>query len=443
MGVRLYQSWGRLGPGATAAIRLSRRPIEPLLRSFGHSVLPYGNGRSYGDSCLNSSGILLDCRGLDRFIGFDGQKGVVRCEAGILFSDILEVTVPRGWFLPVTPGTKYVTLGGAIANDVHGKNHHKAGSFGCHVRRLALLRSDGEILECSDSENVEWFDATIGGLGLTGLILWAEIALLPIVSASMDVESERFRTLTDFLAISQSANSSFDYTVAWIDGTARGPSLGRGIFSRASHAVANGPDALSPRRPRSPLALGVIPPIRFINNFTTSLFNLAYYHKFGRAAGKTAMHYDPFFYPLDGLDNWNRLYGPRGLYQYQCVVPIVDGLEAISEILKSTAAFAQGSFLSVLKLFGERKSPGLLSFPRPGITLAIDFANRGTVTLKMLERFDQIVGAVGGAVYPAKDARMSGRMFRQSFPGWEKYSAFVDPRFSSDFWRRVTGDSDR
>ncbi len=222
-----YRSWGRYPP-ADHEVRFIRWRHEALPQTESTSMLPFGNGRSYGDSCLNDGALLLDVRGLDRLISFDVEHGVIRCEAGVLLSDILDLIVPRGWFVPVSPGTKFVTVGGAIANDVHGKNHHRAGSFGCHVRQFELLRSDGSRRRCSRSENPDWFAATIGGLGLTGVILWAELELKQVAGAAMDIETMRFPNLSEFFRLTDESDATFDYTVAWVDCASRGKRLGTG-----------------------------------------------------------------------------------------------------------------------------------------------------------------------------------------------------------------------
>jgi FAD/FMN-containing dehydrogenase len=429
-----YTSWGRYPRSAQSAVRLNWRSdsLPPSERSF----LSFGNGRSYGDSCLNEGGVLLDARGLDRFISFDSSHGVLRCEAGVLLSELLRLTVPHGWFLPVTPGTKFVTVGGAIANDVHGKNHHRAGSFGCHVRRFELLRSDGQRLTCSAEENAGFYRATIGGLGLTGVITWAEITLKPIVNAAIQLERVRFANLDAFFELSEEADRGYEYSVAWIDCLANGTHLGRGIFSRANHAGADCPE--TPAAPRHHLGIPVELPVSVINRPIASVFNRIYYGKHREGTRASIVHYDPFFYPLDGVQHWNRLYGPDGFLQYQCVIPGTNGKEAIRDILNRTGQTGISSVFAVLKVFGDQPSRGILSFPRPGITLAMDFPYRGSKTLAFLDGLDRIVMAVGGAVNPAKDARMSGETFAKGFPQWATLEAFRDPNFSSSFWRRVT-----
>jgi FAD/FMN-containing dehydrogenase len=429
------RSWGHYPVTTEKVIALSDRHA-PLPRSDDVLVLPLGNARSYGDSCLNDGGVLLAARGLDRFIAFDPATGVLTCEAGVLFTDILDLVVPQGWFLPVTPGTRFVTVGGAIANDVHGKNHHRAGTFGHHVLAFELLRTDGSRRVCSPTENSDWFAATVGGLGLTGVITWATIQLRRIAGPWMCAESHRFESLAGFFELSQASDRDYEYTVSWIDCAASGKALGRGLFSRANHAPSR-PD----RRPMPSsraLAMPLTPPISLINPLSLRTFNQLYYHRQRRRVVHATTHYQPFFYPLDGIANWNRMYGPRGFLQYQCVVPPGAAEATMHELVTSIADAGGGSFLAVLKQFGARPSPGMLSFAREGTTLALDFPNDGTATFALLDRLDAIVADKAGAVYPAKDARMSAAHFRVYFPAHEAFSAFIDPGMSSSFWRRVS-----
>lgn len=400
------------------------------------SVLPRGNGRSYGDSCLNPGGTLLDARGLDRFIAFDPASGVLRCEAGLTLDALLALVVPQGWFLPVTPGTRYVTVGGAIANDVHGKNHHHVGTFGHHVMRFELLRSNGERVICSPSERAGLFGATVGGLGLTGLIVWAELQLRRIPGPWMESESIRFGGLDEFFELSRTSAATHEYSVAWIDCLASGRALGRGHFIRADHASMHGGER--PAQPASRLSMPFTPPVSLVNRLTLRPFNWLYYHRQRREHSRSTLHYEPYFYPLDGIRDWNRMYGPRGFLQHQCVLPREAARDGVAELLREIARSGTGSFLAVLKEFGDRPSPGLLSFPRPGTTLALDFPNAGPDVFVLLDRLDSIVSGAGGAIYPAKDARMSGALFRQAYPSWEEFMNHIDPKFSSGFWRRVT-----
>jgi FAD/FMN-containing dehydrogenase len=426
--MRGVESWGRYPRVRQQTVRPAFRDASLPLQD-GLTLLPHGMGRSYGDSCLNDGGRLLLTRGLDRFIALDQDSGRLRCEAGVSLAEIIDLALPRGWFVPVTPGTKFVTVGGAIANDVHGKNHHRAGSFGCHVLAFELLRSDGSRRVCTPTENPEWFAATIGGLGLTGLVTWAEIQLIPVRSPYIQAQTTRFHHVREFFALSREAGISHDYSVSWIDCVAGGSRLGRGLFSAGNHADGQ----LSHERVRKPrLTMPITPPLSMVNRLSLRPFNLAWFHL--HREGSSRQHYEPFFYPLDGIGNWNRLYGPRGFFQYQCVVASPDAVEAL---LSAIADSSSGSFLAVLKEFGDRPSPGLLSFPRAGYTLALDFPNRGEDTLRLFARLDAIVTAAGGAIYAAKDARMPARMFQSGFPRWQEVEKLRDPEFSSSFWRRV------
>lgn len=401
------------------------------------TILPYGQGRSYGDVCLNDNGYSLSTSNLNRFIQFDSERGILRAEAGATLSDILEIILPAGWFLPVTPGTKFVSLGGAVANDVHGKNHHKAGSFGCHVQAFELLRSNGEKLLCTPDENQQLFRATIGGLGLTGLITWVELQLKKINTPAIEQTTIRFDNLAAFLELAEKMEDEWEYTVAWFDCMAKGKELGRGIFSCGNHAESASID-LKSEVIKPKLKIPFNAPGWLLNQYSVLLFNQLYYRLPRRLISVTK--YEPFFYPLDKIANWNRLYGKRGFYQFQCVVSLESAEAAMNEMLEHIAKSGQGSFLSVLKRMGTIQSPGMLSFPRSGITLALDFANRGEKTRHLLSDLDSITRKYNGAIYPAKDATMSADSFRQYYPEWNKFSKYIDPNFSSSFWRRVTGD---
>lgn len=425
-------SWNRF-PRIEHAAELTWTNRYAALPDTETTLLAHGLGRSYGDVCLNQDGTLLLTRGLDHFIAFDRASGRLRAEAGVSLKDILDLVIPQGWFLPVTPGTRYVTLGGAIANDVHGKNQPVMGNFGHHITRLELLRSDGQRIECSPNENNEWLHASIGGLGLTGLITWAEIQLLPINSPFMQARHQRFSTLDDFWALDAGLGSEWPYAVAWIDCAAQGKRLGRGIFSTGRHAPES---AVTPSSHHRSPTFPFDPPVSLVNGVTLRAFNFAYYHR-PLSKGTALQHHAPFFYPLDGLLEWNRIYGRRGFYQYQCVLPPEASHEGIGALLQRISASGTGSFLAVLKMFGDIPSLGLLSFPRAGATLALDFPNLGDRTHKLFAELDAVVRDCGGRLYPAKDARMSAEMFRLSCPRWQAFSAFIDPRFSSSFWRRV------
>lgn len=426
-------SWGRYPRSNQRIVTVC--PEAPLSRAGDGQWLPYGNGRSYGDSCQNAGGTLLHTRRLDHYVSFDPRNGLVRCEAGVQLAAILELALPYGWFVPVLPGTKFVTVGGAIANDVHGKNHHLAGSFGHHVRALELLRSNGKRLLCTPDHHPEWFAATIGGLGLTGLITWAELELRRVPGPWLATETFKLGSLADFFALSEESRKHHEYAVAWVDCTARGNRVGRGLFTRANHAaVARADRRRLPLRP----ALAFTPPFSLVNRLTLRAFNLVVRNRQLRNRRTSISHYEPFFFPLDRIANWNRIYGPRGFLQHQCVVPPSVAADATAELLRRISAAGVGSFLVVLKQFGATPAIGMLSFPRAGTTLALDFPiDAGSHVFALLDDLDEVVADAGGAVYPAKDARMSGVRFRKFFPAWEQFRGFVDPRCSSSFWRRV------
>jgi FAD/FMN-containing dehydrogenase len=427
-----YQSWGRYP--RTTHRRVSKvywrdEILELLQRAEPGSLLPYGMGRSYGDSCLNDNRDLLDCSAINRILDFDWETGRIRVESGMVLGDLLEVIVPHGWFLPVTPGTKFVTIGGAIANDVHGKNHHRAGTFGSYVDQLMLYRSDSEPIACSPSNNSDLFQATIGGLGLTGVIGWADLRLKRITGNTIDAERLPFSGLDEFLTLSCSSDEHFEYTVAWID--CLSGSRMRGIFFRGNHG-----ESYRRRRVREWNVPFTCPEF-LLSHGTVSIFNRAYRRLNAQKAGRSVVPYDKFFYPLDSVLNWNRLYGRRGLVQYQCVVARSQA-ESIKQLVARVSASGEGCFLAVLKAFGETLSPGMLSFPRPGLTLTLDVPMRGRRTLALLDSLDELVLANGGALYPAKDARMSASIFQAGFPNWKRFGSFIDAKLSSSFWRRVT-----
>ncbi|MBI1906841.1 MAG: FAD-binding oxidoreductase [Rhodocyclales bacterium] len=426
-------SWGRLGYWEHDVCALSDRSRVVQQIRGGLTGIAYGMGRSYGDVCLNPGGVLWNTTGLDRFIHFDEASGRLACEAGVLLRDIQQLALPRGWMLPVTPGTQLVTVGGAIANDVHGKNHHVRGSFGDHVHGLTLVRTDGQTLECGPELEPEWFAATVGGLGLTGVIVEAEIQLRRAEGPWLDTETLPYDSLEAFLAMADHSESGWEHTVAWIDCVAG--KRGRGVFMRARPGVASARPVPRRRELRVPFA----PPVSLVNRWSLRPFNSFYYRLKRRRSGRAVAHYESFFYPLDALHEWNRLYGRDGFYQYQSVVPRDDGARAVRAMLDEIARAGDGSFLAVLKTFGERESPGMLSFPRHGVTLALDFPNRGARTLKLFERLDAIVSEVGGRLYPAKDARMSRAMFEAGYPRLDEFMQFRDPGISSAMSRRLMG----
>jgi FAD/FMN-containing dehydrogenase len=430
-----FESWGRYPTLDATLVPLNWEGDFPLRKAPATRQLPVGAGRSYGDVCLLKDGTLLHTRGMDRLLHFDPATGVLRCEAGVTLAEILNFAVPRGFFLPVTPGTKYVTVGGAIANDIHGKNHHIAGTFGRHVLSFELVRSDGSRFLCSPIENQDWFSATIGGMGLTGLITWAEVRLRPIVSRRIQYQGIKFNGIEEFVALSK-ANTHIEYTVAWIDCVSTGNNFARGIFMLGDHA--NTPEPLTPSK-EPWLTLPVDLPPFVLNRASIGLFNTLYYNKqFGKIKSGL-VDYEPFFYPLDSVLHWNRMYGKSGLLQFQCVLPWEADQMGIVKVLKSITASGLASFLAVIKVFGDVPSPGMLSFPAPGITLALDFPIRPDVSFDLLDRLASITLDHGGRMYPAKDATMTARQFQTFYPQWQDFARFLDPAFDSAFWQRVTG----
>ncbi len=433
-----FESWGRY-PKLTSSVRplnwIGEFPFSAAANELSvvPPQLPVGMGRSYGDVCLLQGGTLFATRGLDRLLSFDDRTGLLQCESGVTLAEILTFAVPRGWFLPVTPGTKYVTVGGAIANDIHGKNHHVAGTFGCHVPRFELIRSDGTHLLCTPTSNADWFAATIGGLGLTGLIAWAEIQLRPIVSRNLRYEGIRFHGIDEFLELS-SFGARAEYSVAWIDCISRGRNFARGIYMMGDHSQL--PDPLQPT-PEPRLSVPFDFPGWALSRAAMRVFNELYYRKQLQRHVSSLVDYEPFFYPLDKVLHWNRIYGRRGFLQFQCVVPFADGRASIQQILQAIADSGRGSFLAVLKVMGDPPSPGLMSFPMPGITLALDIPIRSD-TFLLFNRLAEMTREAGGKLYPAKDACMTAAQFQSFYPQWRQFSAYRDPAFTSSFWERVT-----
>ena len=397
------------------------------------TTLPFGNGRSYGDSCLAASHHALGMNTLNRFIAVDWEQGLVTAEAGVTLADILRIAIPNGWFLAVTPGTQFVTLGGAIANDVHGKNHHVRGTFGCHVEQFGLLREE-QILNCSAQDNPQLFSATIGGLGLTGVITWAQIRLIPIQSAQIDCRTVRFNSLDEFFTLSNSLDTQHEYSVAWIDCLATGKQTGRGVFMVGDHAQYGD----FQHKSVSKLSVPLTPPMSLINSYSLRAFNHVYWHKHPKQLTISRSDYEPFFYPLDGILHWNRIYGRKGFQQYQCVIPEEQAADAIKELLQCIARSGRGSFLAVLKRCGDIASPGLLSFPMAGTSLALDFAHDAQLETELFQTLDNIVHSAGGRLYPAKDAHMRAIDFQTAYPNWQRLEQLRDPTMQSLFWQRVT-----
>jgi FAD/FMN-containing dehydrogenase len=430
--MRPVSSWGRLSADPHHVIELADRDrVSAEIVRAGGPGIAYGLGKSYGDASLNPNGILWSTRGLDRLIAFDAATGRLTCEAGVVLRDIQRLMIPRGWSLPVVPGTQLVTVGGAVANDVHGKNHHVVGTFGDHVRRLRLARSDGEVIDCGPDVRPEQFAATVGGLGLTGVIVEAELQLRPIAGPWLDAETLAFSGLDEFFALSDESEAGWEHTVAWVDCTSGGAV--RGLFMRGRPAPA-GTGMWRERQRRMPFT----PPVSLVNRLSLKPFNALYYNVNRRTTGVRVVHYEPFLYPLDSILEWNRLYGPAGFFQYQSVVPTQARLPATRDMLDAIRRSGEGSFLAVLKTFGNRAAPGLLSFPQPGVTLALDFRNNRALP-DLFGRLDDIVRAAGGRLYPAKDARMPRSLYEATYPNLAAFGKHRDPGMSSAMSRRLMG----
>jgi decaprenylphospho-beta-D-ribofuranose 2-oxidase len=427
--------WGRY-PRHDAQVLELRECAEVGAAIVAHErLIARGNGRSYGDSSIGRV-TTIDLRRLNRFIHFDPDTGVLACEAGVLLSDVIDIFMPRGWFPPVTPGTKFVTIGGMIAADVHGKNHHGAGSFCEHLLEIDLAIADGTVVTCSREKLPELFLATCGGMGLTGVILRARFKLIRVETAKIRQKVIRAANLEEVMAIFE-ASRDWTYSAAWIDCLATGSSLGRSVVVCGEHAV---PDELAPAERHAPFARSTrrpttVPfdfPSFLLNGMSVRIFNRLYYG-YQRQATRL-VDFDPFFYPLDSLLEWNRIYGRRGFVQHQCVIPTEHSRDGLVRLLTEVAAAGTGSFLAVLKHLGKA-SGGYLSFPREGYTLALDFP-ANPATFDLLDRLDQIVLDHGGRLYLAKDARASARMFMAGYPDLATFSAIrqkhgLDRRFHS------------
>ncbi len=383
-----FVSWGKYSPHCPKLHDYYWDNDLATLMKSGVAVLAVGNRRSYGDVCLNSHGLTIVTDHYDRFIQFDCDSGTVECCAGVGLDELNAITVAAGWFVPVTPGTKYVTLGGMVANDVHGKNHHNAGAFGNHILELTLLRSKDGFMTCGPGENPDLFAATIGGMGLTGVITRIKLKLKKVASRQLFVEDIPFSSLDEFHSLTEESDSQWEYTVAWLNGDSFTPDRVAGVFSRAKHVEKNADHLI--RDAGVPLHIPFIAPNVLLNRPVMKIFNKLYSFM-NRQSRDSIKEYNSFFYPLDKVENWNILYGKRGFFQYQFVVPLNGGLAVIKQILAIAKKYHHEPYLSVLKTFGTIKSVGLMSFPQRGYTLAMDFPNRGKITLMMLSDIDREV----------------------------------------------------
>ncbi|GJQ31985.1 MAG: FAD-linked oxidase [Ignavibacteriaceae bacterium] len=434
-------NWGRFPVVETELIDLydENRAREVVLGSG--SLIARGLGRCYGDSSLGEK--VISTLPYKRFLTFDPETGALTCEAGVSFAEILEVFVPKGWFLPVTPGTKFITVGGAIASDVHGKNHHKEGSFGNHVSRMKILLASGEVVVCTPETHSDLFFATIGGMGLTGIILEAGFRLKKIETSFISQKIKPAENLEQVMAFFEQSKN-FTYSVAWIDCLARGASLGKSILYLGEHAaqeeIADTPFGDKPLFYHGKGLLGV--PFDFpsgsLNSLTVRMFNGMYY-SMNKMKSDGPVHLDPFFYPLDAIGNWNRIYGKKGFLQYQFVLPLEKSHTGMTEVLQAIAKEGRGSFLAVLKLFGKQDS--LISFPIEGYTLALDFPIMPGL-MKFLNKLDEIVLKYEGRFYFTKDSRLKPENFRPGYPRLDEFLAIkrkYDPEniFSSTQSKRL------
>lgn len=396
-----------------------------------HDYLAIGNSRSYGDVGTNKYGAVILMHGHDHFLDFDSETGCLKVEAGVQLGEIQNLFYKWGWGLPVTPGTQFATIGGAVANDVHGKNHHSFGSFGNHVISLRLLRSDRGVISCSATEHPDLFFATIGGLGLTGVILDVTIALRALKSGWLTTMNKPFHTLSDFFELSSSTRAEYEYSVSWIDCTLSNDI--KGVMFNANHTNRRKEVPVKKHLTKFPIN----PPFSLVNKFTLKMFNKLYLYNNSRKSDAYYQTYQNYFYPLDAIGKWNRIYGKKGFYQYQSVVPNADAYSATKEMFRAISRAEQGSFLMVLKEFGNFAPLGLMSFPMPGVTLAMDFPNKGSATLKLFDRLDSIVKEAGGRLYPAKDTRMKRETFIDGYPNFEVFMKQMDPKVSSTFIKRI------
>ena len=436
--------WGRYPVIDCRMKRLREREALPDLLGCGDTLIARGNGRSYGDAALNPN-LTLSMLAMDRMQAFDPENGLLNCESGVLLADILDTFIPRGWFPPVVPGTKFVTVGGMTAADVHGKNHHRDGSFGAHVESLTLVTADGEIRTCSRAEHADLFRATVGGMGLTGVILSVSFRLKPVETAFVMAETVAARDLDETMAVFE-ASRNWPYSVAWVDCLARGAKLGRSLVTRGAFMTRGALPAQFAREPLRPARTSRlttpfdVPSVLF-NRTSVGFFNALHYRRGRMRSGACPVHFETFFFPLDRLGAWNRLYGRRGFVQYQCVLPKAESPTGIGALLERSTAAGQGSFLAVLKLLGSG-GEGLLSFPMEGYTLALDFP-MCPGTLALLETLDEITHRHSGRVYLAKDARCTPEWLAQGYPRRAAFdtirakAAGVPPKFASALSHRL------
>ena len=439
--------WGRTAPTAARLRSPATAPqtVAAVREAGARGTLARGLGRSYGDAAQNAGGTVLEMTRMAAIHSIDADRGEVHCDAGVSLDTMMRVLLPLGWFVPVTPGTRYVTVGGALAADIHGKNHHVSGSFSRHLGELELLGADGTVRRLTPDADPELFWATAGGMGLTGIVLTARIRLHRVHSALMSVDTERCTDLDELMARLQATDHHYRYSVAWIDLLARGAATGRAVLTRGDHAD---PEQLDRRQARDPLAfrtprLPTVPhgiPGSLLNTATVGAFNALWYHKAPCERRGQLQKISSFFHPLDGLPEWNRIYGARGFLQYQFVVPQQEHA-ALRRIVETISRHRCPAFLAVLKRFGPA-DPGWLSFPMPGWTLALDIPTALPGLDRLLDTLDEHVLGAGGRVYLAKDSRLRPQTLEAMYPRLDDFRqlrARIDPhrRFTSDLARRL------
>ncbi|MGC1399771.1 FAD-binding protein [Candidatus Binatus sp.] len=441
----LLTGWGRYPLSESDVYRPDRiAELAAVVTANTSSLIARGAGRAYGDAALNDQNRVVDLTRLNRILAFDATSGLLRCEAGVTIAELIDVFLPRGFFPPVTPGTRFVTLGGSVAADVHGKNHHRDSSLAAHVTWFDLMIASGEVLRCSREENAAFFWATVGGMGLTGVILELELRMRRVESAYLDGESIRARNIDAAIEAFERTDAQYGYSVAWIDCNSGKSALGRSVLNVGNFATL---ERLPPNLAQNPLStmpkLSPIVPFDLpgftLNSLSIRAFNAVIWAFNRDRAAHTIFDWESFFYPLDSIRNWNRIYGRRGFVQYQCVWPPDESRAGLVEVLEAISRSGRGSFLAVLKKFGAQD--GLLSFPMPGYTLALDFPVTDGL-LEFLDTLDAMVLKRGGRVYLAKDARMSAETFRAMYPNlnrWQTAKTLADPgnRFSSSLSRRL------
>lgn len=412
---------------------------KEIAQKLVRGSIAHGNGRCYGDASLSDE--VVNTLRYDKVLAFDEANGIVTCQSGLLLSDLLQIIVPRGWFLPVTPGTKFITVGGAVASDVHGKNHHVDGSFSRHVVSMSVLTGTGETFVCNADTNSDLFWATCGGMGLTGIILDVKFRLKRINTAYIRQKQIKARDLDEVMDLFEE-NANATYSVAWIDCLKRGKSFGRSILMLGEHATVDEVKREHVLVPKEK-ALMTVPfyfPSFVLNGFSMKIFNALIYGKNYKRVMNSVVHYDGFYYPLDSILSWNKIYGKRGFVQYQFVLPIERSKEGLIDIMTRISKRGTGSFLAVLKLFGEQDN--LISFPMRGYTLALDFPIQPGL-FEFLDELDKVVADYGGRIYLSKDARMKKEIFWQTYPHADAFREILrkydpDNRFVSRLSQRLT-----